>query len=187
MGPGCFVEPVRGGGHPVCRQQATKCQAERPLQPRPVPVCGGGGSQTHLRRTCPPLLHRPKGRTRSPPKNKGPKAHEEPLQALPRYPAEGRRGARHAPSAPGPGRPERSSRRSCGLSPGTQMRHCQPPLSQVGGDPSPMQQSRLSRCGTPCGLQAGTARDGQRSQGPGSGRLSHLPHLTEIPRPGNVT
>lgn len=88
---------------------------------------------------------------------------------------------------PGPGGPERSSRSSCGLSPGTQMRSCWPPVGQVGGDAGPVQQSRLSRCGAARGLQGAPARGGQRGQGPGSGRLSHLPHLTKTPRPGNVS
>lgn len=88
---------------------------------------------------------------------------------------------------PGPGGPERSSRSSCGLSPGTQMRSCWPPVGQVGGDAGPVQQSQLSRCGAAHGLQGAPARGGQRGQGPGSGRLSHLPHLTKTPRPGNVS
>lgn len=88
---------------------------------------------------------------------------------------------------PGPGGPERSSRSSCGLSPGTQMRSCWPPVGQVGGDAGPVQQSRLSRCGAARGLQGAPGRGGQRGQGPGSGRLSHLPHRTKTPRPGNVS
>lgn len=62
-----------------------------------------------------------------------------------------------------PGRPERSCRGSCGLSPGA--RSCRPPLGQAGGDPSPAQRPWLPRRGAPRGLQGGTAQDGQRGRG----------------------
>lgn len=105
-------------------------------------------------------------------------------RALPRCPAEGRRGPRHAPGARGTREKQPEQLRA---QPGTQMRSCWPPVGQVGGDAGPVQQSRLSRCGAARGLQGAPARGGQRGQGPGSGRLSHLPHLTKTPRPGNVS